>query len=146
MIGITNSASISGGSADMTTAPIAAYHGHGSTNTAWITPSNNLRTAYDSDYFSYADGVFTATASCDVVITPIMNQMYNQSSGSSNTGTFRVLKNGSSIGTGSRTAPNSATGFSDITTSLVPGDTLQFQCHGSTSAYITGGMFIRLAS
>lgn len=130
----------------MTDAPIAVYMGHGSTANAWITPDNYLRVVYNDDYFSYADGVFTALQGCNVVIDPFMNQMYNQNTGSSNTGTCEVRVNGTTVGTWTRSAPTSTNTFASVTVSLSAGDTVQYRCHGSTSGYITGGMGIRLAS
>lgn len=145
MIGITN-VSAYGEEADMTSAPIAAYLGHGSTTTSWITPSSYLRVSYNAKYFSYEDGVFTAVQDMTVIISPFLNQMYNQNTGSSNTGTCEIRINGTSVWTGSRSAPTSTNAFANTTVSLSAGDTVQYRCHGDTSAYITGGIGIRLAA
>lgn len=133
MYGITNTNS---GDVNMSTAPIAALFGHDSTNTAWITPYSNSRASWDRNYFSLSEGLFTTKKKCSVTIAVCIHAFYNSSTGSSNTGYYRILINGSEVKSGSGVATAS------YNTTLNVGDTVRVQCHGTTNAYISCGVGI----
>ena len=134
MVGLTNAT----GGGNMAYTPLVAIYGHGS-GTSYITPLNSVRVSYNRDYFSYSNGVFTAKQKCAVRIESFTSPRHNANNGHSNTGTHQVLINGTSQG--------ESTSVSDyINVTLNAGDTVQYQCHGSTNGAISGALGIRFQS
>ena len=135
MIGLTN---IFSAAPDMSNAPIAAIYGHKS-GTSYSTPLNSVRVSYNRDYFTYSDGVFTVKKACSIVISAFTSPRNNPNSGKTNTATHKILINGTSQGESTKST-------STLSCTLTVNDTIQYQCKGSTSGGIGGGIGINLSA
>ena len=135
MVGLTNAT----GGGNMAYTPIAAIYGHTSGSTSYVTPLNSVRVSYNRDYFTYSSGVFTAKQKCSVVIAAFTSPRYNANNGHDNTATHKILINGTTQG-GESTAVATTLSYT-----LNSGDTVQYQCKGSTAGAIAGGIGIRFA-